>query len=290
ALSRAGGAARRGAGDPHRAAGAARAAAGGCGADDRLYGRAAQPWGWRAAGPERGLGAAVSRHRPVAAARLWAMACGRCRDRPLHRPHRPVPPAELARGRTGLGDAGAGGRGRGAGAGRRRGRARSGRPALGHHPADQLDQGQQQPLDPAGRAHGRGAGGRARHHLWPDADLAPPADPTGGRRMSITLTATPVLETERLTLRAPQAGDWPAYRDFALPGRARFVRAPDFDEERAWRAFAAMIGHWVLRGWGSFVFIRKGEARALGMVGPWFPQGWPEREILWMAWDTQCEG
>jgi len=108
--------------------------------------------------------------------------------------------------------------------------------------------------------------------------------------MSITLTATPVLETERLTLRAPQAGDWPAYRDFALTERARFVRAPDFDEERAWRAFAAMIGHWVLRGWGSFVFTRKGEARALGMVGPWFPQGWPEREILWMAWDTDCEG
>ncbi len=108
--------------------------------------------------------------------------------------------------------------------------------------------------------------------------------------MSVALNTTPVLETERLTLRAPVAADWPIYRDFALSDRARYVRPPDVDEERAWRMFASMIGHWVLRGWGSFVFTLKGETRPLGMVGPWFPQGWPEREILWMAWDTACEG
>lgn len=108
--------------------------------------------------------------------------------------------------------------------------------------------------------------------------------------MSIALTATPVLHTERLTLRAPIAADWPTYRDFALSDRARFVRPPDVDEERAWRMFASMIGHWVLRGWGSFVFTPKGDDRPLGMVGPWFPQGWPEREILWMVWDMSCEG
>lgn len=106
----------------------------------------------------------------------------------------------------------------------------------------------------------------------------------------VTLTATPVLETARLTLRAPIAADWPAYHAFALTDRARYVRPPDMDSERAWRMFAGMIGHWVLRGWGSFVFARKGEDRPLGMVGPWFPEGWPEREILWMLWDPAAEG
>lgn len=105
-----------------------------------------------------------------------------------------------------------------------------------------------------------------------------------------SLADTPVLETARLVLRAPRPGDWPAYRDFALTDRARFVRPPEFDRERAWRMFAAMIGHWVLRGWGSFVFTRKGEDHPLGMVGPWFPEGWPEREILWMLWDDTATG
>lgn len=106
----------------------------------------------------------------------------------------------------------------------------------------------------------------------------------------IALTGTPVLETARLRLRAPVAADWPAYRDFALSERARYVRPPDIDAERAWRMFAAMIGHWALRGWGSFVMTLKSDDRPLGMVGPWFPEGWPEREILWMVWDRQAEG
>ena len=106
----------------------------------------------------------------------------------------------------------------------------------------------------------------------------------------IALTGTPVLETARLRLRAPLASDWPVYRDFALSDRARYVRPPNVDAERAWRMFAGMIGHWLLRGWGSFVFTLKTDDRPLGMVGPWFPESWPEREILWMVWDSTAEG
>lgn len=112
-------------------------------------------------------------------------------------------------------------------------------------------------------------------------------DATGG---AASLVGTPVLHSARLQLRAPTSADWPTYRDFALTDRARFVRPPEFDTERAWRMYASMIGHWVLRGWGSFVFTRKDDDRALGMVGPWFPEGWPEREILWMLWDAGAAG
>ncbi|MDO5606507.1 MAG: GNAT family N-acetyltransferase [Paracoccus sp. (in: a-proteobacteria)] len=106
----------------------------------------------------------------------------------------------------------------------------------------------------------------------------------------IALSNTPVLTTERLILRAPTAADWPAWRAFSLSDRAAFVRAPDYDAQKAWRTFGTMIGQWVLRGWGEFVFTLKGDDRALGMVGPWFPEGWPEPEIAWMMWDTDHGG
>ena len=67
------------------------------------------------------------------------------------------------------------------------------------------------------------------------------------------LAPTPTLQTARLTLRAPRASDWPHWRDFAASDRARFVGGP-IDEGKAWRAFGHVIGMWVLRGYGTFVF------------------------------------
>ncbi len=106
----------------------------------------------------------------------------------------------------------------------------------------------------------------------------------------IALAPTPVLHTERLTLRAPQAADWPAFRGFILSDRAAFVRPDDIDEGKAWRAFGHIIGHWVLRGWGLFVVTPRGGDTALAGVGPWFPAGWPEAEIGWSVWDAGSEG
>lgn len=104
------------------------------------------------------------------------------------------------------------------------------------------------------------------------------------------LAGTPVLETERLTLRAPGPQDWEAWCAFVLSDRARFVRAPEMTEALAWRAMGHLVGHWALRGFGSFVYCLKGSDRALGHAGPWFPVGWPEREIGWTVWDAAAEG
>ena len=100
---------------------------------------------------------------------------------------------------------------------------------------------------------------------------------------------TPVLETERLTLRAPAPQDWPAFAAFYATDRAQFVGGP-VDARKAWRAFGHVIGHWVLRGFGSFIVARRGSDAAIGLVGPWFPEGWPEREIGWTLWDTALQG
>lgn len=107
--------------------------------------------------------------------------------------------------------------------------------------------------------------------------------------MTPRLADTPVLETDRLILRAPGPQDWPAWRAMMASERSRFIGGP-MDEEQAWRAFGHVIGHWALRGFGMFVFTARGTDSAIGSAGPWFPAGWPEREIGWSVWSAEAEG
>jgi RimJ/RimL family protein N-acetyltransferase len=104
------------------------------------------------------------------------------------------------------------------------------------------------------------------------------------------LAGTPVLHTDRLTLRAPGPQDWEAFRAFALSDRSAHVRPADYDAQKAWRAFGHIVGHWALRGFGLFIFSLRGTDRGIGMAGPWFPEGWPEHEIGWSVWDSAAEG
>lgn len=108
--------------------------------------------------------------------------------------------------------------------------------------------------------------------------------------MTIRLAETPELETERLILRAPGAPDWPVWRTMMASDRSRFIRNGEIDDGKAWRAFGHVIGHWVLRGYGMFVFALKSDTTALGMAGPWHPFDWPEREIGWSIWTAEAEG
>lgn len=105
------------------------------------------------------------------------------------------------------------------------------------------------------------------------------------------LSHTPVLETERLILRAPQASDFDALRPFITSDRARFVGGgADKDIGHAWRVLAIFAGHWHLRGFGNFVAEHRAEGRPIGSVGPWFPGDWPEQELGWTIWDAADEG
>lgn len=107
---------------------------------------------------------------------------------------------------------------------------------------------------------------------------------------TVALAGTPVLETERLILRAPVASDWPAFYAFMQSERSQHVRIGLASEALAWRAFGHIIGHWVLRGWGNFVITDRATGAALGACGPWFPATWPEREIGWSIWAAEAEG
>ncbi len=104
------------------------------------------------------------------------------------------------------------------------------------------------------------------------------------------ITGAPVLETERLLLRAPEIGDFDAFAAFYVSERSRYMGGPVPGKREAWRSFAHITGHWPLRGWGSFVMVRRADDRPVGCVGPWMPHGWPERELGWAVWETEAEG
>lgn len=97
------------------------------------------------------------------------------------------------------------------------------------------------------------------------------------------------LDTRRLVLRRPNGSDWAAARRFLTSDRAAGIGGP-LDDGRAWRAFAAEIGHWDIRGYGMWAVTLRGDDTAVGMIGPWFPVDWPETEIGWMIWDPGIEG
>lgn len=90
----------------------------------------------------------------------------------------------------------------------------------------------------------------------------------------------PTLQTQRLILRAPNAGDFDAFAAFYASPRAQFVGGP-LDAEASWRMLAMEIGHWTLKGFGRWAVEAKDSGDTVGIIGLFDPQGWPEPEIGW---------
>lgn len=98
-----------------------------------------------------------------------------------------------------------------------------------------------------------------------------------------------VIETERLQLVMPAERHIAAYQAFIASDRAAARGWAGLPHE-AWRNFAAIIGHHVLRGFGPFVAEAREDGRAVGLFGPWWPEGQLEREIKWSVWRAADEG
>lgn len=94
------------------------------------------------------------------------------------------------------------------------------------------------------------------------------------------MTTVPVIETERLRLRALGPQDFEPLCAFYASNRSSFVGGP-MDPEGTWRALACEIGHWTLRGYGRFAVEESETGAMCGLIGPWNPHGWPEPEIGW---------
>lgn len=92
----------------------------------------------------------------------------------------------------------------------------------------------------------------------------------------------PTLQTDRLTLRAPQESDFPAMVRFFEGQRAGFMSPAD--RRGVWMYLMASIGHWALRGYGFYaVDTRQGDF--IGRIGVIFNDGWPEPELAWHLFD-----
>jgi RimJ/RimL family protein N-acetyltransferase len=101
----------------------------------------------------------------------------------------------------------------------------------------------------------------------------------------------PVLETDRLRLRAWREDDLGAFADFcANDATARFVGGTG-NRQNAWRRMAMFLGHWTVRGYGNWAIEEKAGGRWVGYGGLWNPEGWPEPELMWgLALGSQGQG
>lgn len=108
--------------------------------------------------------------------------------------------------------------------------------------------------------------------------LAPPA-----------LTGLPVLETERLTLRAPQPADWPAFRAYRSSPRTAYAGGSKQEHEAA-SQFASFFGHWVMRGFGRLIAEDRTTGLGIGHFGPMQWEDGAEVELTWSLWTAEAEG
>lgn len=109
--------------------------------------------------------------------------------------------------------------------------------------------------------------------------LSTPA--VGGDIRAAIASAIPVLQTERLALRAPRLDDWPGIEPNWTGPRAAHIGGP-FNAEDAYFDFCQAVASWTLRGFGPFVVTLKGDDTALGTVGIFHDYGDPEAEAGWI--------
>ncbi|MEM1237545.1 MAG: GNAT family N-acetyltransferase [Pseudomonadota bacterium] len=98
-----------------------------------------------------------------------------------------------------------------------------------------------------------------------------------------------MIHTDRLILRKPEAGDAAHVQAFYETERSQFVGGPCAPGE-GWRKASMFFGHWLIRGYGLFTVVRKDEDRPIGLIGPWYPEGWPDTEIGWQIWREEDLG
>ena len=98
------------------------------------------------------------------------------------------------------------------------------------------------------------------------------------------LADIPVVETPRLRLRAPIAADFEPFVQFRMSDRASGLGGP-FTRAESYTQFGELFGHWVIRGYGRWIVTDRLSDTPLGVVGLWYPEGWPEPEIAWSLFE-----
>ena len=94
----------------------------------------------------------------------------------------------------------------------------------------------------------------------------------------------PVIETDRLRLRAPNMADWSLYAAFMASDRAAHVGGP-FTKAAAWGMFCHDVAQWQLMGHGSLMIDKRVDGTCIGQVGINHGPLYPEKELGWLLYD-----
>jgi RimJ/RimL family protein N-acetyltransferase len=89
------------------------------------------------------------------------------------------------------------------------------------------------------------------------------------------------LETERLLLRQFRDDDLDALTAIGADLEVMEFLGPPMSRRDAWRAMAMVLGHWQLRGYGSWAVEERATGQLLGRIGLYNPEGWPGLEVGW---------
>jgi RimJ/RimL family protein N-acetyltransferase len=111
--------------------------------------------------------------------------------------------------------------------------------------------------------------------------MIPHEIPTGGAAADFAAklaAAIPVIETQRLRLRAPRLADFDAWAEVLCGPAGPHLGGP-FDRDDAFTEFAAACGTWLLRGHGPWTVEPRAGGAPLGFVLIGFEPGDREPEL-----------
>lgn len=95
----------------------------------------------------------------------------------------------------------------------------------------------------------------------------------------------PTIDTPRLVLRCPLAGDFDSYRPALMSDRAIHMGGP-FDLAAAWKDFCMDVAGWALHGHGALAITDRVKGTFHGMVALTRRPDFPERELGWVLLKT----
>jgi len=94
--------------------------------------------------------------------------------------------------------------------------------------------------------------------------------------------AVPVLQTERLRLRAPLLPDFEYWANYFASDRSIHEGGPK-TRRAAWEHWACDVALWPLRGYGPFGVEGRATGDYLGEVGIYHGEGYPAPELGWFV-------
>ena len=103
----------------------------------------------------------------------------------------------------------------------------------------------------------------------------------------------PTIETERLYLRPWRDDDLDPYAEICADAEVmrHLGHGITLTRDDAWRQMAMFVGHWQLKGFGTWAVEEKATRRFVGRIGLHRPEGWPDLEIGWtLARDVWKQG